>query len=64
MKLELFKPHFLELFIFGEIRFLKQLFKPLSVAMVFGMQAIYLFAQQRSCPSSIKHLRILQNIHI
>ena len=47
MKLELFQPHFFELFIFGEIRFLKQLFKPLSVAMVFRMQAVYLLAQQR-----------------
>jgi len=46
MEFELFQANFLELFVLGEIGLLNQFFQPLSVSMVFGMQAIYLFAQR------------------
>jgi hypothetical protein len=46
MEFQLLQSHFFELFIFGEIRLLYQLLQPLSVATMFGLQAIYFFAQR------------------
>jgi hypothetical protein len=46
MKFQFLQPHFFELFVLGEVGFSKQFFQPLSVAMMFGMQAIDLFAQR------------------
>src|SRR5215469_8422356 len=46
MEFELLQPHFFELFIDGKVRLLNQLFQPLSVATVFGVQAVNLFAQR------------------
>jgi hypothetical protein len=47
VQLKLLQANFLKLFVFAEIGLLKQLFQPLSVATVFGLQAIDLFAQRR-----------------
>jgi hypothetical protein len=47
VQLELFQANFFELFVCTEIGLLKQFFQPLSVATVFGMKAINLFAQHR-----------------
>jgi hypothetical protein len=46
MQFEFFQADFLELFVFGEIAFLKQFFQSLSVAMMFGVQAVQFFAQR------------------
>ena len=46
VQLELLQANFLELFILGEVGLLKQFFQPLSVAAMFGVQAINLFAQR------------------
>jgi len=46
VQFQFLQPHFFELFIFSEVRLPKQFFQPLSVAMMFGMQAVNLFAQR------------------
>src|SRR5271168_2890861 len=46
VQFQLLQANFLELFVFGEITFLKQFFQPLGVALMFGMQTIQLFAQR------------------
>ena len=46
VQFQLFEPYFLELFIFREVGLLNQLFLPLSVAAMFGLQAVYFFAQR------------------
>lgn len=46
VQFQFLQPHFFELFVLGEVGFSKQIFQPLSVAMMFGMQAIDLFAQR------------------
>ena len=46
MQFQLLQAHFFELFILGEVGLSKQFFQALSVAMMFGMQAINLFAQR------------------
>ena len=46
MEFQLLQPNLFELFIVGKVRLLNQLFQPLSVATVFGMQAVQLFAQR------------------
>ena len=65
VKFQLLQPHFFELLFHGEIRFLNQLFQPLSVATVFGVQAVNLFAQRgivyfihRRLLGFIEHLHI------
>ena len=57
VQLELLQAHFFKLFVFAEIGLLKQFFQTLSVAAMFGMQAIDLFAQRGTFTSSIKHPR-------
>jgi hypothetical protein len=46
MQLQFFEAYFFELLVIGEVRFPDQFVQPLSVAMVFGVKAIYLFAQR------------------
>ncbi|MFZ0339103.1 MAG: hypothetical protein WAL45_13800 [Terracidiphilus sp.] len=46
VQLEFLESHFLELFVFGEVGLLEQLFQTLSVAMMFGVQTIKLIAQR------------------
>jgi len=46
MEFQLLQPNLFELFVIGKIRFSNQFFQPLSVATVFGVQAIYFFAQR------------------
>jgi hypothetical protein len=64
-QLELLQFDFLNLLLFGEIRLLQQFLKPLSVAMMFGLQAIDFFTQRgilyfvhQAPPSTIEHLGI------
>jgi hypothetical protein len=47
MELELFETNFFELFVIAEVGFLNQFFQALSVATMFGMQAIDLSTQRR-----------------
>jgi hypothetical protein len=47
VQLKLLQLDFLNLFLRGKIGLLEQLFQPLSVAMMFGMQTIDFFAQRR-----------------
>ena len=47
MQFQLLQANLFELFVCGKIRLMDQFFQPLSVAMMFGMQAINLFAQRR-----------------
>src|SRR5579885_1487713 len=46
MEFQLLQAHFLQLFVHGEVGLGNQLFQPLSVATVFGVQAVNLFAQR------------------
>jgi hypothetical protein len=46
VQLEFLESHFLKLFVFGEVGLLKQFFQTLSVAAMFGVQAIKLIAQR------------------
>jgi hypothetical protein len=46
VQLEFLESHFLKLFVFGEVGLLKQFFQTLSVAAMFGVQTIKLFAQR------------------
>jgi hypothetical protein len=46
VKFQFLQTHFLELFVCAEIGLLNQFFQPLSVAVMFGMQAIDFFAQR------------------